>query len=261
MTAVGGRGILYRLYEARLLRELHRGPLPHHVGLILDGNRRYADHVGVPDHEAYRRGADKVDEVLEWCDGLGIPQVTVWVLSIENLERPPEELLPLLRVIERKVLELARCPATVRRGRKIRALGRLDLLPPSLREAVAEAERLTAGYRRSLLNIAVGYSGRQDIADAVRALIREHFRLGMSAEDLLRAVTPEEIGRHLYTGGEDDPDLIIRTSGEIRLSGFLLWQSVYSEYYFCDVYWPAFRKVDFLRALRSYQQRHRRFGR
>jgi short-chain Z-isoprenyl diphosphate synthase len=254
-------GLLYRLYEARLLRELRAGALPNHVCLILDGNRRYAQETGLSSHEAYRQGADKVDEVLEWCEGLGIPQLTMWVLSIENLERPPQELEPLLRVIERKIAALARHPATARCGRRIRAIGHLHALPSSLREAIAEAERITASHDKCTLNIAVGYSGRQEIADAVQAVVRAHFRPGITVEDLVARLTPEEIGRHVYSGGESDPDLIIRTSGEIRLSGFLLWQSVYSEYYFCDVNWPAFRRVDFLRALRSYQQRHRRLGR
>lgn len=252
---------LYRLYEARLLRRLQRGPLPRHVGLILDGNRRYAHEAGLPGHEAYRRGADKVDEVIDWCEALGIPQVTVWVLSIENLTRASEDLQPLLEVIEQKIRNLTRHPATARRRRRIRVLGRLDLLPAPLRHAIADATRVTAGHDGCLLNIAVGYSGRQEIADAVRALVRERFRPSVTVEDLVAHITPEGIARHLYSGGGADPDLIIRTSGEVRLSGFLLWQSAHSEFYFCDVYWPAFRKVDFLRALRSYQQRQRRFGR
>jgi short-chain Z-isoprenyl diphosphate synthase len=167
----------------------------------------------------------------------------------------------LLGVLVEKIRALARHPATARARRRIRAVGRLDALPLALREAIADAERDTAVHDGCLLNLAVGYSGRQEIADAVAALVRAQFRAGMTADELAAHVTPEEIGRHVYAGGEEDPDLIIRTSGEIRLSGFLLWQSVYSEYYFCDVYWPAFRRVDFLRALRSYQQRQRRFGR
>lgn len=254
-------GLAYRLYENRLLKGLRRGPLPRHVGLILDGNRRYAQEAGLSARDAYRRGANKVDDILEWCEALGIPQVTVWVLSIENLERPADEVLPLLGVIEQKIGDLTRHPATARGRRRIRAVGHFEALPASLRGAIAAAERATAGHDGCLLNIAVGYSGRQEIADAVRSLVRTHFRPGITAEDLAGHFTPDEIGRHMYAGGADDPDLIIRTSGETRLSGFLLWQSVYSEYYFCDVYWPAFRRVDFLRALRSYQQRQRRFGR
>jgi short-chain Z-isoprenyl diphosphate synthase len=253
-------GLLYRLYEGRLVAGLRRGPLPRHVGLILDGNRRYAHEANVTNRDAYQRGADKVDEVLEWCDALEIPQVTVWVLSIENLDRAPGEIGPLLDVIEQKIGRLAAHPATARRGRRIRAVGHFDALPASLREAIAAAERATAGHAGCVLNIAVGYSGRQEIADAVRSLVSRHFRPGITLEDLAAHLTPDEIGRHMYAGAAGDPDLIIRTSGETRLSGFLLWQSVYSEYYFCDVYWPMFRRVDFLRALRSYQQRQRRFG-
>jgi short-chain Z-isoprenyl diphosphate synthase len=254
-------GLLYHLYERRLLAQLRRGPLPRHVGLILDGNRRYAQDAGLNPHEAYRRGADKVDDVLDWCESLGIPQVTVWVLSIENLDRPAAEVRPLLEVIERKIEDLAKHPRTARGRRRIRAVGHFDALPDTLRSAIAAAERATAGYDGCLLNVAVGYSGRQEIADAVRALVGVHFRSGITAAELMSHLTPEEIGRHMYAGAADDPDLIIRTSGEIRLGGFLLWQSAYSEYYFCDVYWPAFRRVDFLRALRNYQQRQRRFGR
>ncbi|HLW47604.1 MAG TPA: polyprenyl diphosphate synthase [bacterium] len=254
-------GLLYNVYEHRLLGQLRRGPLPRHVGLILDGNRRYAQQAGLSSGDAYRRGADKVDEILDWCESLGIPEVTVWVLSIDNLERPADEVRPLLEVIERKIAALAKHPATARGRRRIRAVGHLEVLPPTLRDAIEGAERATAGYEGCRLNIAVGYSGRQEIADAVRSLVRAHFRPGIAADDLLRHLTPEEIGRHMYAGAADEPDLIIRTSGEIRLGGFLLWQSVYSEYYFCDVYWPAFRRVDFLRALRSFQQRQRRFGR
>jgi short-chain Z-isoprenyl diphosphate synthase len=253
--------LLYRLYERRLLKNLQCGPLPRHIGLILDGNRRYAQEAGVSGFDAYRRGADKVDEVLGWCEALGIPQITVWVLSIENLDRPAEEVRPLLEVIERKIGDLARHPATARCRRRIRAVGHLDALPASLQRAIRDAEQATAGHDGCVLHIAVGYSGRQEIADAVRALVKAHFRPGLTPDELVAHITPEEIGRHMYTATADDPDMIIRTSGEIRLSGFLLWQSVYSEYYFCDVYWPAFRRVDFLRALRSYQQRHRRFGR
>jgi len=254
-------GPFYRIYEAGLLKSLRGGPLPKHVGLILDGNRRYAEQAGRSSADVYQRGADKVDDVLKWCDELGIAQVTVWVLSIENLNRPVEEMQPLLDVIDRKIAALAGHPVTTRHRRRIRAVGHLEALPPSLRQAIAEAERRTAGHDTCILNLAVGYSGRQEITDAVRALVRAHYRPGITIEDLMAHLTLEEIGCHMYAGSDDDPDLIIRTSGEIRLSGFLLWQSVYSEYYFCDVYWPAFRKVDFLRALRSYQQRQRRFGR
>lgn len=253
-------GVLYRLYEHRLLKSLRHGGLPRHIGLILDGNRRYAQAAGLSGADAYRLGADKVDDVLKWCDELGIPEVTIWVLSIDNLERPEDEVRALLAVIEEKIRELARHPETAGRQRQLRAVGRLNVLPASLRQAIADAERATADHARCWLNIAVGYSGRQEIADAVRALVRARYRSGMTADELEAYITPEEIGTRVYANGSHDPDLIIRTSGEIRLSGFLLWQSVYSEYYFCDVPWPAFRKVDFLRALRSYQQRDRRFG-
>ncbi|HLJ59410.1 MAG TPA: polyprenyl diphosphate synthase [bacterium] len=239
---------------------LRRGRLPRHIGLILDGNRRYAREAGLSGAEVYRLGAGKIDDVLQWSHTLGISEVTVWVLSIDNLERPPDEVEPFLRVIEAKLRELARHPATIACRRHIRAVGRLSVLPASLRQAIDEAERATADHTRCQLNLAVGYSGRQEIADAVVALIRARLKPGMTVDELVAEATPEEIGQRVYANGSDDPDLIIRTSGEIKLSGFLLWQGVYSEYYFCDVPWPVFRRVDLLRALRSYQHRDRRFG-
>ncbi len=253
---------LYRLYERRLLREIRQQPLPRHIGLILDGNRRFARQLGLADIvEGHQRGAAKLEEALEWLAELGIRMVTIWILSTENLMRPPEELEGLLTLIERKMRQTAVDPKIHRRQVRIRAIGRLDLLPPSLREAIRTAERATAGYENFWLNVAVGYGGRQEVVDAVRSLLRDWGRRGMNLEEIADRLTADVIGKYLYTYDLPDPDLIIRTSGEVRLSGFLLWQSAYSEYYFCDAYWPAFRKVDLLRAIRSYQQRQRRFGR
>ncbi|MGH7318273.1 MAG: polyprenyl diphosphate synthase [Candidatus Rokuibacteriota bacterium] len=255
------RRLLYYLYARRLEAEVLRRPMPRHVGIILDGNRRWARAQGLRNLvEAYRVGAEKLDEILAWCADLGIPAVTLWVFSTENLRRAPEEVQGLLSVIEAKLDVLAADPHVHRRRVRVRAVGKLELLPDSTLAAARRAERATADYAGPVLTFALAYGGRQEIADAVRALIRDRAKQGVSIEEIIESVSQEEIGRYLYAADLPDPDLIIRTSGEVRLSGFLLWQSAYSEFYFCDVHWPAFRKIDFLRAIRSYQQRDRRFG-
>ncbi len=253
--------LLYRLYEHHLEREVRRGPMPRHIGLILDGNRRYARELGLEDPMAgHRLGANKLEEVMDWLEELEIRVTTLFALSTENLSRPPIELNALLALIEAKMRSIAVDPKIHRKGVRIRALGRTELLPSSLREAIALAEEATREHDRFCLNLAVGYGGRQEITDAVRQLLCERARCGVSLARVAEEITPEEIGKYLYTYDLPDPELIIRTSGEIRLSGFLLWQSAYSEFYFCDAHWPAFRKIDLLRAVRSYQQRKRRFG-
>lgn len=253
--------LLYRIYEKRLLREIRLHKLPQHIGLILDGNRRYARSLGLTDVlEGHRRGASKLEEVLTWCEELDIRMVSIWILSTENLHRPPEELVGLFNLIEQKMRDVARDPKTHTKRMRIRAIGKLELLPPSLQSAIREAEEATKDYDNLFLNVAVGYGGRQEIADAVQSLLRDRLNQGAAVEDAIREVTPDNVGKYLYTYDLPDPDLIIRTSGELRLSGFLLWQSAYSEFYFCDAYWPAFRRIDLLRAIRSYQQRERRFG-
>jgi short-chain Z-isoprenyl diphosphate synthase len=255
------KDLLYRLYENKLLSEVKGKTPPRHVGLILDGNRRFAIERRLKTvTEGHKKGADKLDEVLSWCDELKISNITVWVFSTNNVSRPRREVKKLLQVIETKIKQLSRNPLTHKRRMRIKAIGNMELLPERTRKVIKEAEEITRDYNNLSLNIAVGYGGREEIADALKDLIREKFNKGKSPEDIILGVTPEEIGKHLYTLDLPDPDLIIRTSGEIRLSGFLLWQSAYSEFYFCDVYWPAFRKIDFLRAIRSYQQRQRRFG-
>jgi len=253
--------LLYYLYARRLEAEVRRRPVPRHVGIILDGNRRWARAQGLRDPiEAYRLGAAKLDEVLAWCAELGIPAVTLWVFSTENLTRDPEEVRGLLEVVEAKLDAVARDPQIHRRRVRVRAVGKLELLPDSTLAAVRRAEQATAQYEGPVLTFALAYGGRQEIADAVRGLLRDRAKQGAALEEIIESVTQEEIARYLYAADLPDPDLIIRTSGEVRLSGFLLWQSAYSEFYFCDVHWPGFRRIDFLRAIRSYQQRDRRFG-
>jgi short-chain Z-isoprenyl diphosphate synthase len=247
---------LYRLYERRLLAALSPSDVPRHVGVILDGNRRWAKEAGESAATGHKAGADKISEVLGWSDEVGVELVTLWMLSTDNLARPPAELRPLVGIIEQAVDRLA---AT---GRwRLQVVGALDLLPYATAERLHEAEARTAGIDGLHVNVAVGYGGRREIADAVRSLLAEKARDGVSIEQLAQTLDVEHIAEHLYTRGQPDPDLVIRTSGEQRLSGFLLWQSVHTEYYFCEAYWPAFRKVDFLRALRSYADRERRLGR
>ena len=255
------RSFLYYLYERRLLRQVRGRSVPQHLGIIIDGNRRYALEQGVPDlREAYALGAERLDDVLEWCAEVGIPAVSLWVFSTDNFLRSATEISGILSAIESKLTLLARHPNSHRLGLRVRAVGKLDLLPDSTIAAIRAAEEATAGNRAMVLTFAVAYGGRQEIIDAVQSMLREKSKQGEDLQAIIDGITEETIGQYLYAPDLPDPDLIIRTSGEIRLSGFLLWQSAYSEFYFCDAHWPAFRKVDFLRAVRAYQQRERRFG-
>ena len=251
---------VYRYYTSRLRHEIESSTLPAHVAVILDGNRRWASLSGLREPWAgHRAGADKLDELLDWCARLGIEQVTVWALSNENLARPQHELDALLDVVADKLEALAALHRD--QSIRIRVVGRVRDLPENVRRSIQAVETATMQNNGLRLNIAVGYSGRDELVDASRALVHELAAEGHSPLAMAERITAEALARHLYTAGDPDPDLIIRTSGEERLSGFLLWQGAHSELYFTDVYWPAFRELDFLRALRSYQQRHRRFGR
>lgn len=253
--------LIYYLYKTRLSKEIKRNKiLPSHVGLIMDGNRRYAKKKGKDVRDGHRKGANKIDELLNWCENLKIPMITIWALSTDNLKRQSAEINDLLRIIEEKITAISRDPHTHRRRMKIKVLGKIELLPDSTIKALASAEKETKNYNDYCLNVAIGYGGREEIADALKNLLISNIDKNSSIDNLINEITPDAIGDHLYTVDLPDPDLIIRTSGETRLSGFLLWQSAYSEFYFCDAYWPAFRQIDFLRAIRSYQQRQRRFG-
>ncbi len=254
------RRIVYRLYERRLRAEILQRPAPRHLGLIQDGHRRYARHVGLSNLEGYQRGATKTEDVLAWCAELKIPTVSLWWLSTENLAREPDEVKAVLAVIEEKMADWIREGFTERLGIRIRPIGRLELLPSSSLRALQSVETATQHHDRMLLNVGVGYGGRQEIIDAVESYLRESYLRGATGDEILQGLSVDTLDKYLYTGDCPDPDLIIRTSGEIRLSGFMLWQSAYTEFYFCDAHWPAFRKVDFLRAIRSYQARQRRFG-
>ena len=252
---------LYRLYEHHLIREVGRGPTPAHIAIILDGNRRHGEQKGLSDPTAiYTLGASKLDEVLDWCAAFAIPAVTLWVLSTDNFSRPIDQVSGILAAIEAKLRALAVDPQIHMRHVRIQAIGRLELLPASTLAAIRVAREATAKYDGMDLTIAVAYGGQAEIVDAVRDLLATEQRHGATFAAAISHISVDAISRHLYMAAMPDPDLIIRTSGEVRLSGFLLWQSAYSEFYFSDVFWPAFRKIDFLRALRSYQQRKRRLG-
>jgi len=252
----------YRLYEMRLRQELvqSKSQLPRHIAVLCDGNRRWARDAGHTDVSyGYRVGAAKIAEMLRWCQDAGIEMATVYLLSAENLQRDPEELAELIEIITDVVEEICAPPNEW----SVRTVGDLSLLGEEparrLRGAVESTSVSASGLFH--VNVAVAYGGRQEIVDAVRALLNKEMANGISGEQLIEAVTVEAISENLYTSGQPDPDLVIRTSGEQRLSGFLLWQSAYSEMWFTEAYWPAFRRVDFLRALRDYSVRHRRFGR
>lgn len=246
---------LYWLYEKRLYEQVVAGRKPEHLGLILDGNRRFARAMGMNQRLGYEHGIRKAREVLDWCMELGIGHVTVFVLSTDNLSRPAEEVAYLLNLFVERGKEFS-TP-----GVNIKVIGRRDALPEHVLETVQTLEASQVEEPKLRLNIALAYGGREEIVDAVRALLSEADRQGLTLKKVAGELTTAQIARHLYTSGLPDPDFIIRTSGELRLSGFCLWQSAYSEYYFCEAFWPAFRRIDFLRAIRNYQQRKRRFGR
>ncbi|HEY1135772.1 MAG TPA: isoprenyl transferase [Nocardioides sp.] len=250
------RRALYPVYEARIEKYLDPAAVPAHIGVMLDGNRRWARAVGTDTAHGHRAGAANIEPLLGWCEEIGVQVVTLWLLSTDNLHREPAELEPLLEIIGEAVDSLAE-----QRRWRLHPVGALDLLPSGTRTRLKAAEAATSDVDGILVNIAVGYGGRQEIADAVRSLLAEHAERGTSLAELATTVDVEAIGAHLYTKGQPDPDLVIRTSGEQRLGGFLLWQSAGSEFYFCEAFWPDFRKVDFLRAVRAYAQRERRHGR
>jgi short-chain Z-isoprenyl diphosphate synthase len=249
------RDLAYKAYTSSLRRRLPPEALPRHIGVMLDGNRRWARARGAESAEGHRAGAENIAPFLAWCEESGIEVVTLWLLSTDNLNRPTAELEPLLRIIEQVVADLADAQHW-----RMRVVGALDLLPEATATRLTDAAATTDGVEGLAVNVAIGYGGRREIADAFRSLLRAADADGLTLEELARKVTVEDIADHLYTRGQPDPDLVIRTSGEQRLGGFLLWQSAHSEFYFCEAYWPDFRKVDFLRALRAYAERERRFG-
>jgi short-chain Z-isoprenyl diphosphate synthase len=252
-----GRGPLYRLYINRLRRQLPAEAVPRHVAMMIDGNRRWARQLGFSSvADGHRAGAAKMREFLEWCDDVGVRVVSLYLLSLDNLtKRDAQELEDLLEIIA----ELAESLSHARDWR-VQHVGRPEVIPPDLARVLAAAEERTRANTGLHVNLAVGYGGRGEIVDAVRSIIQQHDERGGTLEELAASLTPEQIGEHLYTGGQPDPDLVIRTSGEQRLSDFLLWQSAHSEFYFVEALGPDLREVDFLRAIRDYTRRNRRFG-
>ena len=247
---------IYSLYESRLQKGLSKNELPKHIGLIHDGHRRYARRENLLSYEvSYKIGMVRFKECLSWCDELGIDYVTSWLLSKENLSRPEEELEPYFIVLNELFEELIIDDLVD--NFKIQFIGSIDLLPDYLKETMNKLQEVRAGGEKTI-TIALGYGGRQEILDAIKSLVLENKEKDL--EELVEEINDEQIREHLYLPDAPDIDLIIRTSGESRLSGFLLWQSAYSEFVFQDVYWPEFRKIDFLRCLREYIQRERRFG-
>jgi short-chain Z-isoprenyl diphosphate synthase len=252
-----GRGFLYDLYQRRLRRRLQTSATPRHVAMIFDGNRRWARQRGLESAaHGHSAGALKIHEFLSWCDELGISVVTLYLLSNDNLvNRDLDELDQLFGIIAELSEDLADTSDW-----RVQQVGTKEGLPQNLIDAMGAAERKTADNAGLHINLAVGYGGRREIADAVRSIVNQHNLQGGKLDDLAELLTPELIAEHLYTQGQPDPDLVIRTSGEQRLSDFMLWQSAHSEFYFVEALGPDLREVDFLRALRDYAKRQRRFG-
>lgn len=249
------KDIVYSVYEQRVSHSLERNRLPRHVGVILDGNRRWAKTIGASAAHGHRKGADKISEFLSWCDEAGIELVTLWLLSTENMKRDAKEIDDLVEIIVSTVESLAHVGHW-----RLHHVGDLKVLSEEHQERLVTAIESTTDSNGALVNVAVGYGGRSEITEAVREFILAKAEEGLEPEQIAAAVSDEEIEAHLYTRGQPDPDLVIRTSGEQRLSGFMPWQTVHSEYYFCEAYWPDFRRTDFLRAVRDYGLRQRRFG-
>lgn len=251
------RKLVYRIYERSLERSLVQANLPRHVAVMLDGNRRWAERrQGAKAAHGHAAGANKIFEFLDWCEEIGINIVTLYMLSTDNLlRRNSTEMDDLMRIIGSVAEEMAK-----RKRWVIRIVGDRSSLPQELLAQLEAAESATQNLEKPQVNLAVGYGGRKEIADAMRSILKQHSTDGTSIDQLAELLTPDLITQHLYTGGQPDPDLIIRTSGEQRLSGFLLWQSSNSELYFEEALWPDFRKVDFLRAIRAFESRNRRFG-
>ena len=252
------RAMAAKYYEQQLLEEVkQRGHIPRHVAIILDGNRRHARKVGLDLRQGHDLGAKKLEEVLVWCQELGIKYITIYAFSTENFfNRSSEEVKVLMDLFVEKFKKVVKDERIHKYKIRVRAIGDLSGLPKQVREAIEEAQGATQGYDGYTLNVAVGYGGRAELAEAVRRICKRIERGELKPSDVNESI----INSHLYTAGQPDPDLLIRTSGEERLSGFLLWQSAYSEFYFCEANWPEFNKIEFLRAIRTYQGRERRFG-
>jgi len=248
---------VYSTYEHKLDKAVRGGPIPQHIGIIMDGNRRYAKEFLDSDiDEGHRLGEKKIESVMDWCLDLGVKYVTLYAFSSENFKRDREEVDFLMDLAESSFLEMADNPKIHKNRVAIRAIGKLEALPENVCKAIDYAYEKTKDYSDFTISICLAYGGRQEIVEAVKEIAAKIESGNMSVDEITESV----ISSHLYTGDMPDPDLILRTSGEIRVSNFLLWQLAYSELYFTDIYWPGFRRIDLLRAIRSYQQRKRRYG-
>jgi tritrans,polycis-undecaprenyl-diphosphate synthase [geranylgeranyl-diphosphate specific] len=249
---------IYSYYERRLEHEILSEPLPNHVAIILDGNRRWARYNFLDSELGHAYGADRAEDLLNWIHDIGIRITTLYILSTENLERQGEELENIYRLLDVKLNKLYKDERIHRRQMKIKAIGDKHTLPRNLQEILSKLEEATADYNKMFLNIAVAYGGQRELVDAVK-------KIAVMAKDgkiAIEDINEKTIESCLYTSHlpQSSPDLILRTSGEKRLSGFLIWQSAYSELMFMDVFWPEFRKIDLMRAIRTYQRRIRRYG-
>ncbi|RLG99009.1 di-trans,poly-cis-decaprenylcistransferase [Candidatus Bathyarchaeota archaeon] len=249
---------VYKIYERWLWHQVRNGAKPEHIAVILDGNRRWALEHSLNPWMGHRQGAEKVEELLDWCLEMGVKSVTLYAFSTENFRRSPKEVEEIMRIAEEKLRKLLTDKRIHENNVKVKIIGRKNLLPKSLRKLADEVEESTKNYNKHFLNIALAYGGRAEIVDAARK-IAERVEKGEIGS---KQIDEKLFEKFLYTSHlpKQDPDLIIRTSGEERLSGFLLWQSAYSELCFLDIYWPEFRKIDLLRAIRTFQKRKRRFG-
>ncbi|OLD00975.1 di-trans,poly-cis-decaprenylcistransferase [archaeon 13_1_20CM_2_54_9] len=250
---------VYTAYEKWLTQQVKGQQMPEHVGIILDGNRRWAWQKALTPNDGHSVGAKVGEEVLNWCLDLGIKTLTLYTFSTENFERPSEEVNAVLKIVEEEASKLRRDQRLHSQRVRVKVLGKIDLLPSSLRDVLVQLENETRNYDGHFLNVAIAYTGRAEIVDATKKIVEAVYQGSLSADQ----IDEDIFHKYLYTAHLPNPypDLVVRTSGEERLSGFLLWQAAYSELVFVDVYWPEFRKIDFLRAIRLYQRRHRRFGR
>lgn len=250
---------IYRIYEAWLKRQINNKEKPKHIGIILDGNRRWAIKRGLNAWDGHREGASKVTDLLRWCYEIGIKAVTLYTFSTENFSRSEEEKKKLMKLLEEKIMEAIEDEEIMKRGIRVKFIGDLDMLSKELVEKMRMLEEKTSQNSKMVVNIAVAYGGKHEILCATRKIAEEVYSGKLEPND----ITYEVFQSHLYTSHLDhqDVDLVLRTGGEMRLSNFLLWQSAYSELIFLDVYWPDFRKIDLMRAVRTYQNRQRRYGR
>ena len=249
---------VYKLYEKWLERTIRKREIPSHIALIMDGNRRWARERGLYPWDGHRIGAEKVDDLLQWCIDLGVKVITLFALSTENLRRPKQELEEIFNLLKEKSIQYLRDERIYKHGIRIRVIGRKNLLPEDVRESLEKLEKATENHDKLYVNLAIAYGGRSEIVDAAKSIARDVILGKIRVED----IDEELIEKYLYTADlpNHEPDMIVRTSGEERISNFLLWQSAYSELVFLDVYWPEFRKIDLMRAIRIYQSRSRRMG-